>query len=68
MARARCSKTTKTLPNIRIFDTLFLYDTLKCLGIGAKLLCDQINSKADSDDRQRRLHFLSFLEFAKDKE
>ena len=41
MARAG---TLKKL-DIRIIDTLFLYVTLQCLGIEAKSLYDQIDSK-----------------------
>ena len=39
-----CELIQKTLPDIRIFDMLYLYDTLQCLGIEAKKLYDQINS------------------------
>ena len=48
MARAH---TQKILPDIYIFDTLFLCDTLQCLGIEAKsLLYDQIDSKLIGSD------------------
>ena len=37
---------SKKLPDVRIFDTLFLYDTLQqCLEMEAKSLYDQIKSK-----------------------
>ena len=69
------SKTLKTLPDIHIFSMLFLYMLQKCLGIEAKSLHDQIDSKligtniywkknmAKNDDWDRQLHFLISLKF-----
>ena len=46
MTRARTLKNIENITCIRIFDTLFLYDTLKkCLEIEAKSLYGQIDSK-----------------------
>ena len=49
MARAGMvrSKTKKTLTDIQIFDMLFLYDMMQCLGIEAmsSVLYDQIRPK-----------------------
>ena len=68
-------KNIESLPDIRIFDKLFLYNTLQqCLGIEVKSLYDQIDSKLIKKTWQTAMidkedcTFVSGLQFRKDKE